>query len=587
MCLKGRLVCLGLLVSLAPALHAASLPDCSSGAKAWLPCELHFAADAQSLANAYGKDVLNVEFRSPSHSTNLIYAFSDGGPELVVRFTPSEPGEWTYHVTSSIQQYSDKQATFTVAPSDLPGFVSVANVRHWRTTNKQPHLWMAAAVPFLKIDQPAFEQWLDARKHDGYTHIRGTLLTSDSSMPPLKDGQPNTAYFRALDDRILAAAQRGFALDLIFADTATAQSGVLNEYDTRGPLLRYLIARYGALDVAWEGVEHFEDLPHGRELLKGIYEEVQRLDTYNHPRSTDARDTSWPLQPDGWMNFLIEGYPKPALGAIEHQFTEMPEVHVVRDTTAADPFRHEVWNATTNGEYISVNYAALQDPANVKVMQTWHGILSDTRHWEFEPYFDVDGARAVGLPEVEYLAYAEQPGIVEVTLTKHKYNPVWINPITGEELPLKDYRGEVFSRETPDKLHDWILQVPREGHKESMLKSYRFESVAPPVQEPELEPARTPYEITDPTGETLNPRIPILYSIKLTRSNRATRTMQYVWWGEVVAGGEGARILGTGAEGTFNMPKLIAVPGASMNMRVLAINANGKAYEVDRVYNLQ
>ncbi len=54
-----------------------------------------------------------------------------------------------------------------------------------------------------------------------------------------------------------------------------------------------------------------------------------------------------------------------------------------------------------------------------------------------------------------------------------------------------------------------------------------------------------------------------------------------------MAGGEGARILGTGAEGTFNMPKAIALPGASLNMRVLAINANGKAYEVDRVYNLQ
>ncbi len=165
----------------------------------------------------------------------------------------------------------------------------------------------------------------------------------------------------------------------------------------------------------------------------------------------------------------------------------------------------------------------------MKAVQIWQEVVSDTRHWEFEPYFDVDGARAVGLPEVEFLAYAEQPGIVELTLTKHKYNPVWINPITGEQIPLKDYRGEVLSRETPDKTHDWVLQVPREGHKEAMLKSYRFESVDPPIQEPELDPAKTPYQIVDPPGDVLNPRIPILYGIKLTRTNRATRNMQYVW----------------------------------------------------------
>lgn len=569
-----------------PAAAAAAVPDCSSDAKAWLPCDMHFAADAQTVANAYRNDVLNIEFRSPSHQTNLIRAYSDGGPELRVRFTPGEPGVWTYHITSTLSQYNDKEATFNVASTELPGFVQVANLRHWRTTNKQPHLWLAADAPFLKLDQAAFEAWLDLRKHDGYTHIRGTLLSDTASLKPLLNGRPNPAYFAALDDRIIAAAQRGFVLDLILADDATVALGVFNDYDSRGPLVRYLIARYGALDVTWAGVETYEDVPHGRQLLKQIYDDVRQFDSFDHPRSTDARTTSWPLAPDGWMNFITESYPKPSLGAVERQFTTLPEVHIVR-TAAQELFRHEVWNATTNAEYISVTYQALQDPANVKVMQTWHGVMADTRHWEFEPYFDVDGARAAGLPEVEYLAYAEQPGIVELTLSKHKYNPVWINPITGDELPLKDYKGDVFSRETPDKSHDWVLQVPREGKKESMLKSYRFESVDPPVQEPELDPTKTPYEIVEPSGETLIPAVPVLYSVKLTRTNRATRNMQYVWWGEVVAGGEGARILATGAEGTFDLPKPLAISGATMNMRVLAINANGKAYEVDRVYNVR
>jgi Domain of unknown function (DUF5060)/Protein of unknown function (DUF4038) len=582
---KGPLGLAGLLCITCLHLPAADTPPCTSGARAWLPCEMRFAADAKTIASTYTGDVLSIEFRSPTHATNLVRAFSDGGPELVVRFTPSQPGVWTYHITSSIPKYSEQESTFTAAETDLPGFVSVANLRHWWTTNKRPHLWLSAEVPFFALDQSAYEAWLDARKHDGFTHIRGVLLDTSAKLKALTDGAPNPAYFRELDAKLLAAAQRGFVLDLIFADRGVAASGVLHDYATRGPLLRYLVARYGALDVTWQGIPQFENVTGSRQLLKQMYEDVARLDTFNHPRSTDARDTSSSLLPDSWMNFLIESSPKPALGAVEHQFTTQPEIHVIT-TSAPDTFRHELWNATTNGEYISINYAALQNAANVKAVQTWASVMADTRHWELEPYFDVDGARAVGLTEVEYLAYAENPGIVEITLPKHKYNPVWVNPITGEEVPLKDYKGEVFSRETPDKNHDWILQVPREGHKESMLRSYRFESVDPPIQEPELDPAKTPFEIADPSGDELNSKIPILYAVKLTRSNRATRNMQYLWWGEVVAGGEGARVLAAGAGGTFQVPEALAQPGANLNLRVLAINANGKAYEVDRVYRL-
>jgi hypothetical protein len=63
--------------------------------------------------------------------------------------------------------------------------------------------------------------------------------------------------------------------------------------------------------------------------------------------------------------------------------------------------------------------------------------------------------------------------------------------------------------------------------------------------------------------------------------------MQFVWWGEVVAGGEGARLLGVGSFGNFTVPKeLLAEPGSTLNVRLLAINANGKGYELDKVYRL-
>jgi Domain of unknown function (DUF5060)/Protein of unknown function (DUF4038) len=581
----------GLLVSCVFCLHGASIPACTQGAKTFLPCELNFdwkQGELASNASLYRDEVLTVEFRSPQHSTYLIRAFWDGGQTLHVRFSPTQPGAWTYRVTSSLSRYQNQESTFTVTDSGIPGFVSAANVRHWWTTNKQPHLWLSASIPLLNVDQTSFESWLDARKRDGFTHIRGTLLTSEAKLKPLDaKSEPNASYFEQMDERLLTAAQRGFALDLVLADNGIVSEGVLTDFATRDPLIRYLVARYGGLNVAWQGIQEFENVPNSRPLLKGIAESLSKYDTFHHPQSTGARETSSALLPDGWMNYLIEASAHPELGAVEHQFTAMPEIHVVQGASP-DDFRHELWNCTTNGEYPSVSYEALQNSANVKAIQIWARVMAETRHWELEPYFDVDGARATGLNEVEYLAYAQTPGIVEVTLPKHKYNPVWVNPISGEEIPLKDYKGEVFSRQTPDSAHDWVLQVPREGHKEMMLRSYRFESDDPPIQEPELDAAKIPYQIADPSGDVLNTAIPILYSLKLAKKNRATRSMQYVWWGEIVASGEGARVLAIGPAGTLNIPKvLVKQPSSTLNMRVLAINANGKAYEVDQVFRLE
>lgn len=590
MLFSGRYLQALFVLGFAIPVSASTVPLCSQGARTYLPCELTFPyqdSEVPPSSSPYKGDLLTVEFRSPEHSTILMHAFWDGGKNLRVRFSPTEAGAWTYHVASSIRRYDNQETTFPVADSGNTGMVDVANLRHWRSTNKQPHLWLAAAVPFRSLNPAAIDAWLDQRKQEGFTHIRGTLLTSSAGAKPFEANmQPNLSYFATLDERVLAAANRGFTLDLILADDSFANSGAFKDHDSRDSIVRYLVARYGGLNVTWQGIEHFEDVPDGRALLQDLGSSLKKYDGYQHPRSTDARNSSSPLLQDGWMNYLIEAVPDPQFGAVEHQFTQQPEIHII-NATDPDAFRHQLWDCTTNGEYPSASYESLRNEANARAVKAWHEVMSDTRHWELEPYFDVDGARAIGLNEVEYLAYAGKPGIVEITLPKHKYNPVWVNPITGEQIPLKDYKGEVFSRPTPDTAHDWVLQVPREGHKESMLKSYYFESQDPPVQEVELDAAKTPFAIVDPPGNQINPAIPTPYQLKITRANRASRRMEYIWWGEVVASGQGARLLGLGASGNFTIPQeFLAQPGADLAVRLLSINANGKAYEVDRVYRL-
>ena len=111
-------------------------------------------------------------------------------------------------------------------------------------------------------------------------------------------------------------------------------------------------------------------------------------------------------------------------------------------------------------------------------MTAFYDFFSGTRHWELEPYFDVDGGRALALKESDYIVYVEKPGPLELLVEKHGYYVAWINPTTGERVKQKNFKGERFTGEPPDKSHDWVLHVSREGHMEGMARTYKFESRA-------------------------------------------------------------------------------------------------------------
>lgn len=570
------LFCFGLFVARTG--HGGPLQPCNESARTATACEFLFPFQPGKFS-PYHDLLLTVEFRSPSASTIRVVGFASGNT-LHVRFTPTEVGTWTYRTTSLLPALDGKESTFNVTESGLPGMVTVANLRHWRTGKRQPHLWLSAEAPPPEVALAQVESWLADRKRDGFTHVRYTLLSSRGPLRAMNEaGEPNENYFSALDDRLMAAAGRGFALDLIVADAGSAQK--ITE-----DLVRHLVARYGSFNVTWQGFEHFDERPGMREQLRQLGDQLKKFDGYAHPRSSDARVSSSPLLSDGWMTFLIESSARAEVGAVEHQFTSQPQIHVI---SASEPtaFRRELWSATTNGEYPSATYAALQNAENLKAVATWKNIMVNTRHWEFEPYFDVSGARAVGLEEIEYLAYAPTGGIVEITVPRHKYNPQWVNPANGETIPLKDYKGETFSRATPDNAHDWILEFPRDGKKESMAKYFFFESVDAPVQEVETESTRSPFQVVEPAGDVFNARIPVPFETKITRANRGSRYVQYLWWGEVVGSGEGARLLGVGPSGNLVLPPfLVKENSGTLSLRVQAINANGKAYEVDRIYRL-
>ncbi len=309
-------------------------------------------------------------------------AFWDGGAKLTIRFSPTEPGIWDYRLASNIESWNGKEGHFTATASDAPGFVQPANVHHFAyTENNKPHLWCGDIVPTLDPpDYGRFEQFVISRVQRKVNHLRITL--DPAKFDPV--------YYRDLDQRVSFINGKGVTTDIMLAGGNNRLTKAFPNREQRERYVQYLVSRYSAFNVTWQGVESFETYENGRELLKEIGTYLKSMDPYQHPRSTGTLTTSAPLIDDGWMTYLTYHTSDDQVGAIEHQLYGMPAVNDFGGGND-DAARKRLWNATMDGQYPA---------ATGPQMKIWFDFFSGTRHWELEPFFDVEGGRGVALGDV-------------------------------------------------------------------------------------------------------------------------------------------------------------------------------------------
>jgi hypothetical protein len=573
---------------------------------AWSPCELVFElspAAAAAHPDPYATVELRAEFRSPGMRTYPMPAFWDGGRRMVLRFSPAEAGRWEYRLTSNVAEWDGLKGSFDAAASDAPGFVRVANLHHWATTAaNRPHLWMGAnEMRFARLEDADFRALVDARAAQKFNHLRGLVLGEGADLGFLGPGSPDLAHFQRLDRRIAYINSKGLVADLVLAPSPAALLRLLPDAAARRRFLRFLVGRYAARNVTWQGLEEFESAAGARALLAEVGDLLKQLDPYQHPRTTGARITSAPLLDDGWMDFVAYGTADAAVGAIEHQLYESPGVALAQEggagprpanpvagaanSTANDEnagFRRRLWNASMNGQYPTYSStgagARFASSPGAKAMTVWFDLLSTTRHWDLEPYFDLDGGRALALPGVDYIVYIDRPGPVELTVEHHGYDVYWMDPADGTVTARRKWSGQHFTGEPPDRYHDWVLRLEREGKIEGMNRSYKFESREVPVQEIVIDPAKVPYEIEQPSGALTAGRA-THYSVKVKRATRASRAMLWMWTAEIAADHEGYRVLATAPAGDFTLPASLAAnyPATAL-LRLYAINGYGTVY---------
>ncbi|WP_162179826.1 DUF5060 domain-containing protein [Bryobacter aggregatus] len=503
---------------------------------------------------------ITAEVKSPRFRTFLAEAFWAGGKKMVLRFTPTDDGLWELKLTSNLARFDKQNLRVTATASDAPGFIQRANVHHWRYTGSlKAHLWLGMEIWDLPT---ASDESLLTAKNQKATHVR-TLF--EPQWPP------DPARFDALEKQIRRLNADGILVDLVLAGPDGALTKALPDGNQREKYFRYAVARLAPFNVTWELVKDWETYREARTLLKDVGTLIKRWDPYDHPRSAYPVGSTGAFVKDGWMTHILCNGEDPAVPALEHQSYPLPTISIGKRMSTK-----VLWNAIASGSYLG--YGATRAIGEV---------MESTRFWELEPYFDVSNGKALSLEGTDYLLVVDRPGIVEVEVEKHGYDAAWINASTGERTPLKEYKGEHFIGEPPTKTGEWLLQLSREGRKEGMLKSYKFESQPFLMQEAEVDPKRVPFTINLKDAMDLKADTPIPFEIKITKDSRATRFMQYLITADVPTEAQGMRVIGTQAKGSITLPRELATKfPAVLNLRIAGMNANGKIYYIDRVVSL-
>ncbi|HZS50818.1 MAG TPA: DUF5060 domain-containing protein [Bryobacterales bacterium] len=578
------------------------------------PCDIDFEMTEQEASqhpNPYATVELRAEFRGPKGDTYRLPGFWDGGRKFKIRFAPLAEGRWDFRVTSNIERFTGKIESFTATPAVTPGFVYTFNVHHFRYSQPNTgHYWLGdTCYPLAILPPDEFQRLVDARAGQKFNHLRGLLLGDEANAKraiPTPD-QVSPEFFQGLDERVRYMNQKGLTFDVTLAPNAAQLEKLLPNWRQRERFFRYLVARYSAMNITWQGFQTFEDDPESPALLKEFGDLLKQLDIYHHPRSTGAASTSGSLASSGWMDYVTSQTSDPDVFAVEYQLYAAPFVNTGAGAAGrgaapaqikvdVDAVRRRMWNAAINGQHLTLDTSALNGgAAEAAATQAQHlrDFFAQTRYFDLEPYFGIEGARALALEEVEYVVFLERPpsseNPVELTVPKSGYDVSWFNPITGEWVKEHEFKGDRFKvGGPPDPSHDWVLYVRKEGKKQGMMRSYKLESRTPVMQELQVNRNEVPFTIQLPSDSALPPGVPLEFNATLTRPGPATRNMIWMWTGEASSSGFGYRVLGTKQFGEFIVPANIAreYPTALL-VRVFGLDGNGKLYAADKVYTLK
>lgn len=238
-------------------------------AKQWKTIDLKVRS-AKPYRNAFADVDVFGEFIAPSGKSIRVLGFYDGDETWVIRFAPTEVGEWHYRITSSDGENSDFSGEGTVRCEPYDGEIEFYRHGFLRVSDDKTYLEHADGTPFFWLgdthwtfvtEEPYddFKTCVDKRLSQRFTVYQcnfrdgakdGYFGRSCSMMTETEDGcMPNLDFFHeVVDPRMDYLAAVGMVTAVGYAWGYDLESTPVERYIA---LAKYTMARYGAYPVIW------------------------------------------------------------------------------------------------------------------------------------------------------------------------------------------------------------------------------------------------------------------------------------------------------------------------------------------------
>lgn len=460
---------------------------------------------------------------SPLGETNRIYGFWDGGKEWKARFKPGFPGRWQYYTMCSDTAnpgLHGKSGEFLCTASEgesrfnRHGPIQVArDQQHLEHADHTPFFWLgdAAWLAAVKATPADWLEYVQKRAEQKFNVIQWQLQPKGAAAKTqfftgTESITVDPTALRQLDAKIIAANKAGLLNAIAPLWEIGATESLPEAQAIR--LLRYLVARWGAEDVAW--IIAFECDSSGEQAMR--WQNICRavFNVVNHaPVILLPGESFWiydAFRPERWADVLgvqtasvRDGNSLPWLltGPLTQERFKQPFRPLVAIAPAAEgkifglggaidgDFSRRLlwWNALLNTP-AGVTYSAKDvsdwtGPAfkreasapwrealtlpGAEAIASLTQSLAASEFWklrpaaqfkEFQPH--PQGLLVTGT-ESSDRAVIYLPEAQTITLTGTNYSRatgVWLNPRTGESHPAGP-----APRFTPPSPGDWVLTL--------------------------------------------------------------------------------------------------------------------------------
>ena len=272
---------------------------------------------------------VKVEFTSPSGDKRELLAFWDGDRVWRVRFSPDEPGKWTYKTFCSDK--NDKglhNQTGAFQCGEYKGNLPLFRHGELRLSDDRRYIEHADGTAFFWLADtvwcgPALSSlgdwriFLKDRVDKEFTAIQ-FVMTQWRMTKTDADGNPtftgkdkvavNPAYFQRLDNYVDAINDAGLVAVpvLLWAIRGNDNPGYYLPEEQKIVLAEYMIARYGAHQVIWflggDGDYSGDKAETWKRVGRAVFHKDQRRLATMHPRGRSWVGEEFRNEP--WLSFV-------------------------------------------------------------------------------------------------------------------------------------------------------------------------------------------------------------------------------------------------------------------------------------------